>query len=102
MLLHSESGGHSQTAPYCGSGFCEISPTLGQRMRISRRHYRAGLTDDQRGIPDVSYDAGSSARHRFTDCDGKGFTTRGSSGYIHRGKQSSHILTYTQKMTTAA
>ena len=102
MLLHAEPGSHSQAPTYCGSGLYEISPTLSERMRISRRHYGTGLTDNQRGIPHVSHHAGCAARHGFTDYNRKSFTARGSSGYVHRRKESSHILTYTQQMTTVS
>src|SRR5258708_27012227 len=36
MLLHSAPGGHSELAPYFGSGFYELPPRFGQRIRISR------------------------------------------------------------------
>jgi hypothetical protein len=100
MFLHVVPCSHSEAAPYCRSGRYELPPGFSQRMRISGRHYGAGPADDQRGIPDVSYDARRSARHGFTDYEGKGFTAEGSSGGdIHRGKEARHILANSQEMT---
>jgi len=92
MLLHAAPGGHSEAAPYSGSGCYELPPFFGQRIRISRRHDPTGLSDNQRGIPYVGHHAGRSARHGFTDYKGKGFATDGSSsGDIDPGKEARHI-----------
>jgi len=43
MPLHATPGGHSEAAPYFGSGLYELPPCFGQRLRISGRDYQTGL-----------------------------------------------------------
>jgi hypothetical protein len=100
MLLHAAPSGQSETAPFCRPGFYELPPSFSQRMGISERHYRASLSNNQGGIPHVCHDTGCSACHGFTDYDRKSFTEGGSRGYVQSGKESRHILTHAQEMTT--
>jgi hypothetical protein len=95
MLLNALPRSQSHPLALFGTGFNESSPAFSQSHWIFRRHYDAGVTDDQRGIAHIRDDARSSARHGFTDYDRESFTARCGSGDIQSSEQTRNVMPHT-------
>src|SRR5260370_8787210 len=99
MLAFAVPSSHSGAVPYSWSRFDQIPPCFGQRTRISGGHDDTCRANNQGTIPDVGHYAWRSARHCFTNGDGKGFTAGCTSGELHPGKEAEPVMAPPQNIT---